>query len=210
MRFFPTDPKKLKTRIRSYERALRKPDSDDGYGKRFLVGPMYLLLGDAEGAILYYDWYLKKFPDDGIEPLNHVSWALALKRIGKNEAAERKLLEAALENPHIWDWLYGGILARWDIWYGTNFAEPEYLSQAPEEFLNLWEEDELAWAHNFSMTETVASVMTKQRTILSKLMNLAPGKLRSEQVDQLFALRDMVRRESKAKKKLVLLQGGKN
>jgi hypothetical protein len=30
MGFFPTDPKKLKTRIRSYERALQNAHDDDG------------------------------------------------------------------------------------------------------------------------------------------------------------------------------------
>lgn len=40
MTSFPTDVKKLKTRIRSYEKSLQgEPDLiDDGYGKRYLLG----------------------------------------------------------------------------------------------------------------------------------------------------------------------------
>ena len=57
-RFFPEDPKKLKSRIRSYERSLKQDPMDDGYGKRYLLGPMYLLLGDVDGALRHYAWFV--------------------------------------------------------------------------------------------------------------------------------------------------------
>ena len=49
--FFPTDPKQLRQRIKSYERKFRQEkkargDYDNGYGKRFLLGPLYMLSGD--------------------------------------------------------------------------------------------------------------------------------------------------------------------
>src|SRR5690349_7130797 len=122
MSFFPNDPKKLKARMRSYERALKAPNVDDGYGKRFLVGTMYLLLGEPEGALRFYDWYIHNFPGEMVDPLNHLSWALTLFRTGNRIPAETKLLEAAFENPHTFDWLNGDSLSRLDIWYGTNLA----------------------------------------------------------------------------------------
>lgn len=44
MSFFPTDPKKIRARIRSYERKLQKELDEtgmihDGYGKRYLLWP---------------------------------------------------------------------------------------------------------------------------------------------------------------------------
>ncbi len=53
---FPEDPKKLRTRIRSYERKLEKEKEEfnycrDGSGKRYLLGPLYMLMGDIDGAI---------------------------------------------------------------------------------------------------------------------------------------------------------------
>ena len=42
---FPTDPKRIRERIRRYERALKRELEEgyggDGYGKRFLLGPLY-------------------------------------------------------------------------------------------------------------------------------------------------------------------------
>jgi len=60
---FPRDPKKIRTRIRRYERALRQEQErfghiGDGYGKRYLLGPLYLLMGDTQGALQSYAWSL--------------------------------------------------------------------------------------------------------------------------------------------------------
>ena len=45
---FPTDPKRIRERIRRYERALKKEleagYGGDGYGKRYLLGPLYMLI----------------------------------------------------------------------------------------------------------------------------------------------------------------------
>lgn len=54
--FFPTDPKKIRDTIRRYERAFKGPHYDDGPGKRFLLGPIYLLMGDTPGASLLTLW----------------------------------------------------------------------------------------------------------------------------------------------------------
>ena len=66
MYHFPTDPKKIKQRIRRYERSLRKDDSmrglRDGYGKRFLLGPLYLMLGNVQDTLDHYEWYQNKYP----------------------------------------------------------------------------------------------------------------------------------------------------
>jgi hypothetical protein len=53
---FPTDPKKIKARITRYERELRQEYQtyrfiDDSAGKRYLLGPLYLLIGDLAGAL---------------------------------------------------------------------------------------------------------------------------------------------------------------
>ncbi len=193
MSFFPSDRKKLKTRIRTYERALKSPNCDDGYGKRFLVGTMYLLLGDSDGAIHYYNWYTKQFPGDGIEPLNHLSWVLALYRTGNIKTAEIRLKEAVLENLHIWDWLLGGNMTQWDIWYGSNFSEPQYLEDAPSEYINLWQIEELEWARVLSTSEGVAVIMEESTSIRRSLKNLVPGNGRTRLVKRLFEIQDQVR-----------------
>ena len=50
------DKQKIRARLRSYERKLQKEKEQygfyrDGAGKRYQVGPHYMLLGDNEGAL---------------------------------------------------------------------------------------------------------------------------------------------------------------
>jgi hypothetical protein len=64
----PKDAKKIKERIRRYERALeqekrRLGNHRDGSGKRFLLGPLYMILGDLEGALKSFAWFEATFPD---------------------------------------------------------------------------------------------------------------------------------------------------
>ena len=95
--FFPDDPKKIKTRIRTYERSLTH-DLDDGAGKRYLLGPMYLLLNDVEGALKHFAWFDKVFSDDSGEPYQYLCWTLALFKAGKTADAKRKLKQTMFEN----------------------------------------------------------------------------------------------------------------
>lgn len=65
----PDDPKRIRERIRRYERGLQKEKQtfgsyNDGAGKRYFIGPLYLLLGDLEGALKAFQWFDKTFPDD--------------------------------------------------------------------------------------------------------------------------------------------------
>ena len=71
---FPSTDKGLKQRIFSYRRSLTKEKQtrnyiDDGYGKRYLLFCLYLLLGDHKKAQDYFDWYEKEFSDDVGEPI---------------------------------------------------------------------------------------------------------------------------------------------
>ena len=52
-----TEEQKIRSRLRSYERKLQQEKEkygwyDDGAGKRYQVGPHYMLLDDNEGATL--------------------------------------------------------------------------------------------------------------------------------------------------------------
>ena len=104
MSLFPTDPQKIKTQITRYERELRKEYEthrfiDDSSGKRYLLGPLYLLLGDVAGAIKSFAWFEQMFPDDMGEPAHTLCWTLGLYRAGDKTGATQKLLHTMLSNP---------------------------------------------------------------------------------------------------------------
>jgi tetratricopeptide (TPR) repeat protein len=157
---FPTDPKRVRERIRRYERALKKEleagYGGDGYGKRFLLGPLYMLMGDVEGALASFEWYEKAYPDDGGEPYQYLTWALALFRGGRKQEAFNKLYHTMLENLYLVPFLLGQNPQPLDIWHGSNLEWIEYAVSVPQELLSLWDEVALQWAREVSEHLAVA------------------------------------------------------
>ena len=103
---FPQDPKKIRARIRRYERALRQEQEcygfiNDDAGKRYLLGPLYLLMGDTAGALRSFAWFAQTCPDDSGDPLQYLCWTLALYRAGELEHATAKLRQTMLSNLYL-------------------------------------------------------------------------------------------------------------
>jgi hypothetical protein len=194
MEQIPSDPKKLRARIRRYERALRKEFEqfgfyDDSYGKRYQLGPLYMLLGDLTGALNSFAWFEQAFPDDSGEPLHRLCWALALYRSGYFGAAAQRLRQTMLANLYLIPQLLGFELDRLDIWHGTNWAEADYVQSVPLEYLRLWDPPALQWARELYQSSPFARVRTRYMEILSQLKHEPAGPTRSQLVSEAFRLK---------------------
>jgi len=194
---FASDPKKLKARLRRYERALRREFEqfgfyDDSYGKRYLIGPLYLLLGDLSGALQSFAWFEQAFPDDSGEPFHRLCWALALYRAGDLGAAAQKLREAMLANLYLIPHLLGPKQQRLDICHSTNWAELDYVRSAPPEYLEylrLWDPPAIQWARETYYSPTFSQVRARYIEIFAQLKHEPPGPRRRQLVREAFRLR---------------------
>jgi tetratricopeptide (TPR) repeat protein len=147
---FPSDPKKIKARIRSYERKLAKEKQlmgcyDDGYGKRNLLGSLYMLLGDLDGALAHFEWYEREFEDCGSEPYHLVAWCLALYKAGRLDNAREMLRQLMNANEYMVPHLLGEEPKRRDGWHGSNYGWLNYALALPKELASLWNEEALDW-----------------------------------------------------------------
>jgi tetratricopeptide (TPR) repeat protein len=186
--FFPDDPKKLKARIRSYERALSEDDRD-GAGKRYLLGPMYLLLGDVDGALRHFEWFNKIYNDDCGEPFQYLCWTLALYKAGKVPEAIQKFKQTMLQNLYLIPVVLGESPRELDIWHSSNFCQLSYTETIPSELLGLWDDGAKRWAKQLWDEETVTEFRERYIDIESQLKGLAPGPTRSVLVKQSFEMR---------------------
>jgi hypothetical protein len=191
---FPTDPRKIKERIKRYEDDLHKEKKkyrfiSDGSGKRYMIGPMYLLLGDISGAGKSFEWFEKEFSEDSGEPFHLLCWALALYKSNNTGKAEKKLRRAMLSNLYLLPYLVGIERPALDIWQSTNWEGKEYVEQGPIELLELWDEQALGWAKELYQNESFRKV--RERTIeIFRLLKTEPvGPKRSILVKELSALR---------------------
>ena len=142
--------KKFRDRATRLKRALANEQKkyrhiEDGAGKRYLIGPFYVLADELEKALAHYDWYEKHCSDDIGEPIHYLYWALALHRIGEIKKANVKLLETMLRNLYLLPILLGLRPDTYDIWHSSNMEQPDYITQTPAEFLPQLSEQERSW-----------------------------------------------------------------
>lgn len=179
--------RKIRNRLRSYERKLRREKQrwgcyDDSAGKRYLVGPHYLLLGDDAGALAAFQWFGTEFPDDTGEPGHLLCWTLALHRAGNEEDAARKLRQTMLGNLYLVPRLLGAPIAALDIWHGSNSAEPDYIDDIPAEYFELWTPAEREWAARLYQSPELQGVRARFIEIGRALNTTPPGPERTRLV----------------------------
>jgi tetratricopeptide (TPR) repeat protein len=191
---FPNEPKKIRARIRRYERKLRKEYEatgfyGDGYGKRYLLGPLYLLMGDLEGALKSFEWFAQTFPDDTGEPIQNLCWALALYRSGNLAEATLKLRQAMLSNPYLIPRLLGIAQDELDFGYYFNLFQKEDVEYMPPEIWALWDEAALQWAEETYYSPGFQQVRDRFIEIQEQLKSEPRGPKRSDLVEEAFRLR---------------------
>jgi hypothetical protein len=189
-----TEQQKLRARIRRYERALAKEKResgwyDDGGGKRYLIGPLYMLLGDDEGALAAFEWFEREFDDDAGLPEHRLCWSLALHRSGDEHGAARQRRRAMLSNLYLLPHLFGEPIAELDIWHGSDWEEPGHVDEIDPRYLALWNEEDRAWAADLYESPGFRSVRERYIEIEQLLDSIPPGPERSRLVDEAFDLK---------------------
>ncbi|MBZ0309744.1 MAG: hypothetical protein K8I82_27015 [Anaerolineae bacterium] len=193
MSLFPKRPATIQTRIRSYENALKKEKKqfgayDDSYGRRYLIGPLYLLLGDLKGALKAFRWFEKNFPDDGGDPLHLLCWTLALYQSSNMEAARKKLQQTMLSNLYVIPHLLGIEQKPLDIWHGSNIAEQGYVSYIPSEIFILWNEPAREWLRTTYEFPDIQQIRERYIEIYYALKTEPRGPKRTELVREASVL----------------------
>ncbi len=168
---FPTDPKKLKARIRSYEKSLTGDVGhiDDSYGKRYLLGPMYMLMNDAVGALKSFEWFESKFADDIGEPAQYLCWTLALLKKNLIKDATEKLYQTMFTNLYLIPVLLGEKVVRSDFRHFSNWEHPEYAVETADELFNLWSVEEKKWAREIFYSDSFVTAREKFIMLSKKL-----------------------------------------
>ena len=193
---FPKEPGKIRERINRYERGLRKEYKrhgfiSDGYGKRYLLGPLYLVLGDLAGAIRSFEWFEQTFPDDIGEPFHYLCWTLALYRSGDITGATLKLRQTMLSNLYLVPHLLDLVQDKLNIWHGSNIAEKDYIQYAPPEIWELWDEPALQWVKETYDSPEFCRIRARYIEIHEQLKAEPPGAKRSQLVSEAYRLQSV-------------------
>src|SRR5712691_1526955 len=191
---FPTDPRTIRARIRRYERALRQEQERfscirDGGGTRYLLGPLYLLLGDTAGALRSFAWFAETFPDDSGDPVHLLCWTLAWYRTGDMRRAAGTLRQTMLSNLYLLPRVLGREQDVIDMWHPSNRTEKSYRDAIPEAWLALWDPPALHWAHTVYQRASMQRVRRRYIAIYHQLQTEPIGPTRHHLVDEAMHLK---------------------
>src|SRR5659263_262040 len=86
----------------------------DGSGIRYMCPELYLKIRDFKGALNYFRWFAKNFPDDICYGEFYVEWAITLFKLGRLEEAGLKVVEGYNCYSTIWNKFLGKKLIKED------------------------------------------------------------------------------------------------
>ena len=162
----------------------------DGYGKRFLLGPLYMIMGDLQGALRSFEWFETEFPDCSDDASQLLCWSLALHQVGDNLEARSKLRQTMLANLYVIPRLLGIEVTRHDISHGSNLAEPGFLNWFPDEYWALWSDSDHSWAEALWSGKAFQDTRNKYIEFGHALKELRRGPERSRVVAEMRRLRE--------------------
>lgn len=188
-----SEQQKIRSRLRSYERKLQQEKKKfgfyhDGAGKRYQIGPHYMLLGDNDGALAAFDWFEHEFDDDVGKPDHSLCWSLALYRAGNEIGAAKKLRQAMLSNVYLVPKLLGEPISELDMWHGSSDAEPSFVAHIHKPYLTLWTDEEKEWASGLHQSPGFQSARERYIEISKLLDGTRPGPERTRLVREIHEL----------------------
>lgn len=142
MTAWPTTPQAIKARISSYRRILRQEAASpggfgDGRGKRFLLFTLYFQLREDDEARAYMDWYRVTFPEDHGHAESFLCWALILRRLGREDEAVYRFVQAIDNNLPVLADVVGDLHAPYgmgeEIWQAYRVVSPVIDAMIAEE-----------------------------------------------------------------------------
>ena len=175
---------KIKKKIRSYRAILAGEKRkfgcyDDSAGRRYEIPFFYMELRDFKGAMRYFNWFEKEFPDDIGDLLFNFIWAVTLFENKKFEKATKKLYKTAFSNTYLLDLLAGKEVKQIDkselIW----FERIENAKAIEDECKKIMSESFFDWLKEFVEMEEYKSNMKKFVSISQLLKDEEPGEKRN-------------------------------
>ena len=190
----PKEARLIRAKISRYERKLAEEKRgygsyDDSAGRRYMLGPLYMVLGDEEGAQRSFEWFDAEFPDDGGESGQLLCRALLLHRLGREEAAGRTLRQVMFQNRFVVPRLLGESIAGLELEPEDDEWDQSVAEEVPAEFLQLWSEEERKWGKEQYRGQEYVTLRARYMELKRALEGERVGPRRKQLVDQLWSLR---------------------
>lgn len=100
---------------------------DDSRGLRYLPPQYYIKLQDYKGALRYFNWFAKTFPDDEGFPDFLFEWTIVLFKNGKLKEAEKKAFITYSKNTFLLKVYFGSAIIYLETLENTGVESKEFI-----------------------------------------------------------------------------------
>ncbi len=192
---------RIKDKITKIKRALAADKRrwggfyDDSRGLRYLPPALFLKLSDYKGALRYFKWFEKNFPDDTGYPIFLFEWTITLYKNGQFKNAEKKTLETFFSNTYLIDKFLDKEFLYLDIAESSNWELETMIENFKYSKKNTDLQDFAEWIQQFVISDTFCRYANEFVDIGKRLKNEPVGPKRTELVERRYNLLDDFDRE---------------
>ncbi|MBT8244744.1 MAG: hypothetical protein HKP48_07680 [Winogradskyella sp.] len=156
----------------------------DGGGLRYLPPELYLKLEDYTGALRYFNWFAKNFPDDIGYPIFLFEWTITLFKTKRIDLAEKKAIQTFASNTYIFDKFLQKESLQFEKSESSNWQSEQLVqhfkySKKLENLIDFGE-----WLESFTKSEKFYDFANKFIYLRQKLENEPVGNNRSKIIER--------------------------
>lgn len=181
------------TRIKkelSYDKQRNGGYYDDSRGIRYLAPCEYLKLRDYKGALRYFNWFHKNFPNDSCHSFFLFEWSITLFKNGKIKDAEKKALETFFLNTYLIDKFFEKEFLELEISENASWDKSMLENYFKYSHKDIELSDFSAWLASFVSSEIFHQYVNEFADIERSLKKEPAGPIRTELVDKKYHLLD--------------------
>lgn len=159
-------------------------DYDDSAGSRYIIPELYFQIGDYKGALVYFRWFSKAFPDDTGFPVFNLLWSAAYFENNKIPQAINKAYETAFSNTYLLELISGRGTVQLDKSETIGYENLEYAKQVYQDCINLITLEFQIWISNLSEFDDFRANLNKFISIQKLIKDEPVGPMRSSLIQE--------------------------
>jgi hypothetical protein len=161
-------------------------DYDDSAGLRSIIPELHLQIRDYKGALVYFRWFSKAFPDDTGFPVFNLLWAAAFFENNKIPLAINKAYETAFSNTYLLELIAGRDTIQLDKSDPIGYENLVYAKQIYKDCINLITLYFQIWISNLSEFDDFKSNLNKFISIQKLIKDEPVGPMRTSLMQESY------------------------
>ena len=154
-------------------------DYDDSAGLRYIIPELHFQIRDYKGALVYFRWFSKAFPDDTGFPFFNLLWSASFFENNKIPEAIQKAYETAFSNTYLLELIAGRDTVQLDKSEMIGYENLEYAKQIYKDCIQLITLEFQIWVSNRSEYDDFKANLNKFISIQKLIKDEPVGPLRT-------------------------------